>query len=814
MTTPEELRRQAEAQLTKAEDINLARMSPEEIKRLVHELQVYKLELKLQNEELRSREAALEQATQKYHDQYNLPPLGFCELDRTGTILEANLRAGEQLSKNRLTLLNTLLAHYVLPEDQDILYFHLKHLFETGQPQVCELRVKTPVGEPLFMKMESTLHQPDAEKPPHAWTILTDEPRSKRAEEQLLLFSRLFMALADPVILLDLAGTILDINPEAERSYAWRKETLLGQQVHKLLPADSQADFERVFTQCKRGKKIQNVEGQYLTSTGDAVPVLQSFSLLQDSAGDPLAIVITTKDTTQLRQHEAELLQYQKFLHTLTSDQTTQLHDLGVKLVQETAERQDAEVQLVQETAERKEAEEQLATSERQYRFLAENVADGVIIIQAGRIVLANDAITQMIGYGRSELLGRPLTEFFRQDYVEHFQELLDEQVQHGQPLVGTQTPYLAKEGGEIWLEGNQVVIQWEGRPALLLTLRDVTEQKLREIQMGQEQKLFQQLKTTIADQRYRFNNIVGKSAAMQALYDQILKAASTDYNVIVTGESGVGKELVACTIHAYSSRAEKPFVTVNCGSISDSLFEREFFGHRKGSFTGADRNVRGYFEAAGDGVLFLDEVGELTPAMQVTLLRAIENKEYIPVGATTPIKADIRIIAATNNDLETCVEQGAFRADFFYRLSVINVKVPPLRERKEDLPLLVEHILSKNSDKSSPPKLPGRLLDAFYDYDWPGNVRELQNMLQRYLSGQPIDLLKLHHSTEPHALGPAEPIIDQETEDLQAATEQFEKHFLLTMLERYHWHKMNTAKALGIPRRTLYRKLKKYGIS
>jgi transcriptional regulator with PAS, ATPase and Fis domain len=277
------------------------------------------------------------------------------------------------------------------------------------------------------------------------------------------------------------------------------------------------------------------------------------------------------------------------------------------------------------------------------------------------------------------------------------------------------------------------------------MTVRDITERKRREIVMEQEKKCLQKeittLKTTIKD-RYRFGDIIGKSAVMQVVYEQILKAVATDANVFIDGESGTGKELIARTIHKVSKRREQRFVPVNCGAIPESLFESEFFGHRKGSFTGAFRDKQGFFGAAHKGTLFLDELGELTPSMQVKLLRVLDDREYMPVGDTVVKKVDVRIIAATNRNLEDLRKRGLIREDFFFRIHVFTITAPPLRERKEDIPLLVDHFLSRYSSGEPLPTIPGEIMEILYNYDWPGNVREFQNALQRYLSGQPLNFL------------------------------------------------------------------------
>jgi transcriptional regulator with PAS, ATPase and Fis domain len=279
-----------------------------------------------------------------------------------------------------------------------------------------------------------------------------------------------------------------------------------------------------------------------------------------------------------------------------------------------------------------------------------------------------------------------------------------------------------------------------EDHPVSVTAIRDLSLQKTMEKEKSALQNENRVLKVGLKE-RYKLGDIIGRSPAMQIVYELVSQAASSDVHVIIVGESGTGKELVARTIYELSRRKKKAFVAVNCSAITESLFEREFFGHQKGSFTGADRNQPGFFDEAHKGTLFLDEIGELNLPMQVKLLRVLENGEYIPVGETRAKRADARIISATNQDLSALVRQGKFREDLFYRIHVLDVKLPPLRERKEDIPLLVEFFLARFPSPGKKPYLTGKMLDMLAHYEWPGNVRELQNTIQRFLVTNQITL-------------------------------------------------------------------------
>ncbi len=316
---------------------------------------------------------------------------------------------------------------------------------------------------------------------------------------------------------------------------------------------------------------------------------------------------------------------------------------------------------------------------------------------------------------------------------------------------------------------------------------------------------------------RHSFCSIIGKSKNMQGIYDLIEKVADSRVNVLITGESGTGKELVARAIHFNSDRKEKPFVPINCGAIPENLLESELFGHEKGSFTGAVHQKAGMFEVADGGTLFLDEIGELPPMMQVKLLRVLQEREFRRVGGTKNIQVDVRLIAATNKHLEDEVGRGIFREDLFYRLNVIHIPLPSLRERREDIPLLVEHFFRKLTGKGEV-KVSEGAMRRLLDYHWPGNIRELENALER--------CVVLGHSEEiaedclpsqlqgPAAAGPGG--LDELPEtgmDLDAYLGGIERDILLKALDRCGGVRKKAAEFLGISFRSIRYRLAKFDI-
>jgi two-component system response regulator HydG len=300
--------------------------------------------------------------------------------------------------------------------------------------------------------------------------------------------------------------------------------------------------------------------------------------------------------------------------------------------------------------------------------------------------------------------------------------------------------------------------------------------------------------------------------------FDEVLKlaetAAPTDSTVLIFGESGTGKEVLARYVHALSGRADGPFVSINCGALPESLLESELFGHTKGSFTGAVRDKQGLFVAAKGGTFFLDEVGEMSPATQVKLLRALQEREVIPVGATEPVAIDVRIIAATNRDLDEEIRRGTFRSDLFYRLNVITLHLPALRERADDVPVLAAHFLERfaTSRGATPPKLSAEALAVLQAYDWPGNVRELENALERAAVLSEKDEITPAALPDRLTARSRRPIVSDRLPP-NPQLEIIERAYIHWVLQAEGGNKTRAAEVLGIDPSTLYRKLVRYGI-
>ncbi len=347
----------------------------------------------------------------------------------------------------------------------------------------------------------------------------------------------------------------------------------------------------------------------------------------------------------------------------------------------------------------------------------------------------------------------------------------------------------------------------------------DIHDRKQNEMTFEKrEQQLLQEnsLLKSAAINRYGLDRMVGQSLKMQEVYNLILEVTSSDASIIIFGESGTGKELTANAIHNLGPKKDKPFLPVNCGGIPDTLVESEFFGYKKGAFSGAHIDKAGFLEISDGGTLFLDEIGEINLSMQVKLLRAIDGVGFTPLGSHRVIKPKVRIISATNQDLDVLVAKGLMRSDFFYRINVVPLYLPPLRERKDDIALLILHFLKRFCNGASIPHIPPGIMKALEAYDWPGNVRELQNIINRYVALNRLDVFEsfLGKESKDVLLEPSEMQIDSQFDNLQDAVQAYEKRMILQCLKKNKWNQSKAASILGVNRKTLYTKIKKFGIS
>ena len=430
-------------------------------------------------------------------------------------------------------------------------------------------------------------------------------------------------------------------------------------------------------------------------------------------------------------------------------------------------------------------------------------------------MLFVSEGCYELTGYRPEELINDrkiSFSELIHKDYREIVFHQAQEALNNKRPFKYSY-PIIHKSGREKWVFEHGVGVYTDNGDLLKLDgfISDITQTVEREKKL-ERANIF--LKAAVSESDV-FCDMVGRSHEIRKVFNQILIAAKSNANVIIYGESGSGKEMVARAIHSMSDRKIQRLVPVNCGAIPDNLIESEFFGYKKGAFSGAYVDKLGYLDQADGGTLLLDEVGEINPSMQVKLLRAIEDYGFMPIGGKEIHKPNIRIIASTNKDLQEQVKSGKIREDFFFRIHVISIHVPPLKDRKEDIPLLTFHFLKKYGDNKEPSFIPQDLTRSMMAYDWPGNVRELQNYIYRYIASADTEFLKINAGAPTGMDVSVDKYLDKNDADqnLQAALAWFEKKVIVRALKQENWHRGKAARALSIHYRSLLRKMKTHGI-
>jgi len=432
---------------------------------------------------------------------------------------------------------------------------------------------------------------------------------------------------------------------------------------------------------------------------------------------------------------------------------------------------------------------------------ILESISDGVFTVDdRWRITSFNRAAEAITGVPRDQALGRRCCDVFRSSLCESACALR-ETLRTGKPIIGRTGYIVDAEGRRIPISLSTAVLRDERGEVVggAETFRDLSEvETLREELAG----------------RHQVGELSSRSPAMQRVFAVLPAIAASESTVLVCGETGTGKELLARTIHALSPRREGPFVAVNCGALPDTLLESELFGYKAGAFTGADRDRPGRFAAARGGTLLLDEVGEVSAALQVRLLRVLQERSYEPLGSSEPEPADVRVIAATHRDLDAALRAGTFREDLYYRINVIRVDVPPLRERREDIPLLVDQFLGRLNrlHRRAVAEVRPEALSALLAHAWPGNVRELANVIERALvlcRGQEIGLEHL----PPEIVGAGRPA-GPGGADLRRSRDAMDAQAIRAALARCGGNRAAAARELGIHKSTLFRRLRQLGIT
>lgn len=429
--------------------------------------------------------------------------------------------------------------------------------------------------------------------------------------------------------------------------------------------------------------------------------------------------------------------------------------------------------------------------------IILDSIADGVFTVDENwRITSFNQAAERTTGVSRERAIGQSCCDVFRASICES-SCALRQTMQTGRPVVNQRVTITDAQGRDVPISVSTALLKDEDRRIVggVETFRDLS--------------LVEQLRKEITRQ-YSFADIISRSHAMKELFDILPAVAASDSTVLIEGESGTGKELFAHAIHDLSPRKRKPFVAVNCGALPDTLLESELFGYEPGAFTDAKKRKKGRFAMANEGTIFLDEIGDISPALQIRLLRVLQERQYEPLGATETVTANVRVVAATNKNIQALCDAGKFRLDLFYRIKVVGLPLPSLRERRDDIPLLVDHFISRFNalrDRTIE-SVDSAVLRCFMRHEWPGNVRELENAIEHSFVLCTDGLIRPQHL--PKHLQPSE--VEHREDGLTLA--DVEARVIREALERNGWRRTETARELGINPSTLWRKMKRLKIN
>lgn len=449
------------------------------------------------------------------------------------------------------------------------------------------------------------------------------------------------------------------------------------------------------------------------------------------------------------------------------------------------------------------EKNKEIIEEKNKFETIFHSLLEGTFTINTNwEITSFNKAAENITGFTISEAIGKKYWQVFPSEEGKEDPQL--------RAFIADHQPMLLRETAIIRKDGSRVLVRINSAP-----LKDISNNNIGRVITFEDISVVKNLSNHI-EERFHFKNIIGYSKPMQKVFNMMENVIQTDTTLLITGESGTGKEVIARAIHLNSERKEEPFIAVNCSAFAENLLESELFGHEKGAFTGALKTKPGRFELSGNGTLFLDEIGDIPLSIQVKLLRVLENRQYERVGGTNTLTLTSRIISATHRDLEQEIKEGRFREDLFYRINVINIHLPSLSERKDDIPSLVNYFIQKFNKKFKKDihYISPNVMKVIQHYRWPGNIRELENAIEHAFVVCNSDAIKTEHLPERLSYILEELNIKEDAATHSNPFEDAEKQLLLDTLKKYNGSRSKTAAALGINKSTLWRKLKKYNLN
>jgi PAS domain S-box-containing protein len=766
-----DLRRQAEERLgAKTVDLHPSRIE-EDAKRLVHELEVHQIELEMQNAELKRAQEELELSWNNYVDLYDFAPVGYFTFDAHGLIREVNLTGARLLGAERIRLVNKPFNSFIADADGRVIFSkHREEVFQNKGVVTCEIRLNTKDGIVFHAQLQSKEKESIDSKTGDIHTTIIDITERKKAAERIEHLASFPELNPHPVIEIDLQEKVLYCNDATKRIL---KALNAPEVVRRFLPPDL-------------------------------------IEIISDLGKEPEGHYVSRDVEIDGRVFNESIILYAK-----------------LKVVRIYA----------QEITARKRVEEALRDSERLYRAIGESIDYGVWICDPdGNNIYASESFLKLVGITQEQCSKFGWGDVLHPDDVEYTLSMWKQCVQtegvwdiehrfravdgHWHPILARGVP-VRNDSGKIifWAGINLDISRMKSVEEALQKSHQELEQKVdeRTVELWRALTEIKELKEQLEAEniyfrseqklKHQFEHIIGQSDSLKYVLNRAEQVAPTDTTVLILGETGTGKELIAAAIHHLSPRKGKPLITVNCATLPGNLIESELFGREKGAFTGADTRQIGRFEIANGSSICLDEIGELPLELQAKLLRVIQNHEFERLGSSSTIKVDVRIIATTNRDLEKEVKKGRFRQDLYYRLNVFPITVPPLRQRREDIPLMVQAFMerySKNMGKKIT-SIRKETIEALQNYAWPGNVRELESIIERAVILSPGPVLQLDDK------------LGISSASAVRTLDESERNQILTILSETRWRIEGTngaAAILGIHASTLRARMHKLGIT
>ncbi len=818
-STSSELRKLAENRLReKSTELDLSRPI-EDVHRLVHELEVHQIELKMQNEELRQIRDVLDASLEKYTDLFDFAPIGYFTLNSKGEIAVLNLTGSALLGMERSLLIGRNFCQFIAPEDQQVFSDFIVNTFNSQTRQSCEISLTIKSKPPLYVHIEGLSNQLSLE----CRMIITDISALKNSEKSLRESEKLYRAIGEA----NKYG-IWVCNPEGQNIYASEsflkmvgitQEQCSGFGWGDVLHPDDVEQTIAAWKECVKTEGNWDIEHRYRGIDGKWHPILARGVPVRDDNGKIIYWAGINLDISQIKQTQQDLLKSQDL-----SSKTLQAISAHIAVI-------DSHGTII-------------AVNNAWESFAAVNGAGGSSKVAIGSNYCevcrkaANDNDTDAAAaISGIELILNGTLKQFTLEYPCHSTELQRWFLMTVVPLglraengaVITHQDITTRKEAEILLKMSNEILDSKiiERTSELTDTNSVLLKEIdNRIQAEESLKTayleIKQLKNKLlAENIYlqqevarldNFGEIIGQSSAISYVFSQIQQVAPINATVLLLGETGTGKGMVAGAIHRGSLRKNKPMITVNCTALPGNLIESELFGREKGAFTGATERQMGRFELADGGTIFLDEIGEMPMDLQCKLLRVIQDGEFERLGSPRTIKVDVRIIAATNRNLEEEIRKGKFREDLFYRLNVFPISIPPLNQRIEDIPLLINHFVSKFNKKigKNIDSIPKETVEILSKYSWPGNIRELENVIERSVITTNGSILQVLDRFDMSLK--KEEQTDQEVKGLI----ELEKAHILQVLQKTGWRiegKNGAAIILGLNASTLRARMRKYGI-